>query len=939
MESPSVYIAQWKPFYNKAAQVQGLLIAAIGAMGILGYWLQLPLLLTVFEGTPPIAILTAVSFLFLGVAVCTILDTQPYDQKPAWLWPIRWLSVMMSGFIGLLCLFHYLILADFNIHQFLLIKRAGPVIPTIVTSFRIFLASVGLLLFLLKRQSVPVVVYGIGTIALYLIYTSLLAYAGHMLNLPMLYDYMISVSASTGFVLLGVAMLVATLPYEGILLPLLSREFKSRVWAILVILLSVFMLMYGISTVMLTSDFMSLVQVHQDISFVYMGVEAATVTAALLVGLISLRAIHYRNESLYLARQEALAAKAMKLSEERLRRLVDSNILAIFYWRLDGQVSEANDAYLNMMGYSRDDLDAGRLNWLQTIPPEDQAIQAQNLDDLRRHKAVQPHERQYLHKDGTIIYVLAAYAMFEDRDDSGIGFMLNITERKRIKQQLQEQLELNRTITDNATSALCLLDVEGRIIFWNPAAVAISGYTEAEVKGKTLHEVVHHCYPDGSPFPIQDCPLTKAIRDGHEFEGQETFWIRKNGKSFPVRWTVSFLSVGQAITGAVVEACDTSIEKHFEREIENIKYALNVSTFVDITDTEGDITFVNDAFCKLTKYSSQELIGQNMRILNSRYHPPEFIQNLWSTIKKGQIWSGEFRNVAKDGSIFWVYTTIVPHLGEDGKPDQYIAIRYDITERKRMEQLLLERERILQEKNLELDQFVTFASHDLKTPLRKIKNLVGFLQESATPALSIESLDFLKRIHGSVESMETLINDLLQLAKSSKETISIMPVDLSAVVAQALLELDEQIQFKQAEIHIDAACSIHGDKTQLQMLFTNLIENAMKFQKPGVPPVINIVVKDAGQSACEIQIQDNGIGFDEKLADRIFLAFERLHGKSDYPGTGVGLAICKKIVERHHGSITAHSKPGQGATFIVQLPMKADSSIQDSAQAVIPLGD
>ncbi|MCE3233986.1 MAG: sensor signal transduction histidine kinase [Vampirovibrio sp.] len=936
MESPSVYSTRWKPFYNKLAQGAGILIVVIGLIGVCGYLLNYPVLLTIFESTPPIAVLTAVSYIFLGIAVITVLDTQPYENRPSWLWPVRWTSILMSGFIGLLCLTYYLNLAEFNIPAFVFLRREGPIIPTIMTSSRILLSSVAILLFLTLRHRASVVVYGIGSIGLYLIYTSLLSFAGHWLDLPRLYHYMISILSSVGFVLLGSALLVSTLPYEGLLLPLLSKEFKSRLLTGLVFLMSLLILAYGVSMVAVTSHFMSAYEISHDISFLYVGVETATVLAAMFMGLISLRAIHYRNESLYMARLEAQAARAMKHSEERLRRLVDSNILGVFYWRLNGEVLEANDAYLHMLGYSRDDLKAGRINWQNTIPSEDHALQEQMLVDLKAQRVVQPKEKEYQHTDGSRVNVVAAFAMFEDSADSGIGFILNITELKQVKQELQEQLSLNKTITDNATSVFCLLDSEGMVLFWNPMGEAITGYTADELKGKRLHDIVHHTYPDGTPFPFEDCPVNRTLKRGEQFQSLETFWIRKDGTYLPIRWTVSSLGLRGGISSFLLEVCDISTEKHFAREVETIKYALNVSAIVDITDANGNFTFVNDAFCKVTKYFSQELLGKNINLLDSGYHSSEFFSSLWSTVQQGRIWTGEFCNKAKDGSIFWVYTTIVPYMGEDGASSQYIAIRYDITERKRMEQLLMERERVLNLKNQELDQFVTFASHDLKTPLRKIKNMTGFLQSTTTAGLTIESLDFLKRIQSSVDYMDGLIDDLLQLARSSKETISITPIDMPVLITQTLAELVESIESSHAQIDVDAVCTIHGDKMQLQLLFKNLIENAIKFHKPGVPPVIKISAKQKDDMTCEIQVRDNGIGFEQQYAERIFLAFERLHGKSEYSGTGVGLAICQKIVERHHGSISAHSEPGEGTLFVVRLPLSPD--VEMSEQAATPSG-
>lgn len=350
------------------------------------------------------------------------------------------------------------------------------------------------------------------------------------------------------------------------------------------------------------------------------------------------------------------------------------------------------------------------------------------------------------------------------------------------------------------------------------------------------------------------------------------------------------------------------------RELVNIRRALDQSAIVAITDVKGTIIHVNDKFCEISKYSRDELIGQNHRIINSGFHPKEFFVDLWKTIASGKVWEGEVKNKAKDGSYYWVYTTIVPFLKEDGKPYEYVSIRYEITQRKLAEERL-------KASNEELQSFATIAAHDLQEPLRKIQTFGERLKVKGEKVLPPELLDYVNRIQSSSTRMRTLIDDLLSYSRVTSRAAPFEKIDLSKIVGEVLSDLEVRIEQTKAKISVQKLPNIEADPSQMRQLFQNLISNAMKFQKPDVPPVIEVSGKTVS-NWCTIEVKDNGIGFDEKYLDRIFAIFQRLHGRHEYEGTGVGLAVCRKIVERHGGMLTARSTPGAGAIFIATIPIK-----------------
>jgi len=277
--------------------------------------------------------------------------------------------------------------------------------------------------------------------------------------------------------------------------------------------------------------------------------------------------------------------------------------------------------------------------------------------------------------------------------------------------------------------------------------------------------------------------------------------------------------------------------------------------------------------------------------------------------------------------------------------------------RERTAQLQAVNER-LEVSNRELEDFATVASHDLQEPLRKIRAFGDRLGQK-TAALGVEGLDYLRRMQNAAGRMQNLINDLLAFARVTTKAQPFEAVDLSSVASEVLADLEARVQETGARVTVEPLPTIEADPLQMRQLLQNLLGNALKFVKPGVTPVIRLgagVIESrdpaepsvgggngdgtpassgGGPDRVELFVQDNGIGFDEKYLDRIFNVFQRLHGRGQYEGTGIGLAVCRKIAERHGGSITATSRPGEGATFHVRLPAR-QLATPDPAQPDLP---
>ena len=228
--------------------------------------------------------------------------------------------------------------------------------------------------------------------------------------------------------------------------------------------------------------------------------------------------------------------------------------------------------------------------------------------------------------------------------------------------------------------------------------------------------------------------------------------------------------------------------------------------------------------------------------------------------------------------------------------------------------------------NAELEQFAFVASHDLQEPLRKIRAFGDRLEAKGGESLTEQGRDYLGRMKNAADRMSTLINDLLMLSRVTTKGQPFAPVDLSKVATEVAGNLETRTEQVGGRVELKELPTVEADPTQMRRLLQNLIGNALKFHREGVAPVVEVrskVLQDQQQGQlCEIAVKDNGIGFDEKYLDRIFKVFQRLHSRGEYGGTGMGLAICRKILQRHGGSITAKSTPGEGSTFAVTLPLE-----------------
>ncbi len=359
----------------------------------------------------------------------------------------------------------------------------------------------------------------------------------------------------------------------------------------------------------------------------------------------------------------------------------------------------------------------------------------------------------------------------------------------------------------------------------------------------------------------------------------------------------------------------------------DFKAALDEHALVSIANKAGAITYANDKFCEISKYPREELLGQNHRILNSGQHPQEFFRNMWDTILSGRIWKGEIKNRAKDGSFYWMQCTMVPFLGPDGKPTQFIAIRTDISERKRIEEQIRKlnaaleiRATALEAANQELEAFSYSVSHDLRAPLRALNGFSHMVIQDYAEQLDDEGQRKLGVIRSEAQRMGQLIDDLLAFSRLGRQPIKSTSIDMELMARDAFGELATQEPERHLHLNLHPLPPAHGSESLIRQVWINLISNAIKFTSERELGEIEIGETDGGDNGPTYFVKDNGTGFDMRHANKLFGVFQRLHGQEKFPGTGVGLALVKRIVQRHGGRIWAEAEVDHGATFYFTLP-------------------
>lgn len=654
------------------------------------------------------------------------------------------------------------------------------------------------------------------------------------------------------------------------------------------------------------------------------------------------------------------ARKKIEQNEERLKIIVEASELGTWELNLKTREPIYSEKYLEIIGGYKTKIKLTHEQLLLHLHPDDMPIREKAFKEALITGNLH-YEARVIWLDQSIHWMEGRGKVFFDTDNNPekmIGTIRDITPEKQYQQKLEESEKQFRSLAESLPQLIWETDEKGNALF---ASGKWREYTGLTPSGEAEWKAIIH------PDDYED----NAKCWMHSIETGEVYRydVRIKNKEGQYRWHTI---IGDPVYDKEnkikkwVGACtDIHAEKAFTHELEmqvkqrtkelslineslkksEERYHLMVGEVQDYAilylTNDGVIENWNMGAEKIKGYKAEEIVGKNFSLF---YTESDQKNNLPKTLlriaeKEGKAKQEGWR-VRKDGSLFWANVVITAIHNNKQEIIGFSKVTHDLTEKKaaddkiKLNKLALEaKNEELEKMNKELQSFAYISSHDLQEPLRKIQAFSTLIMEKELQNLTDYGKDIFARMHGAAQRMQILINDLLSYSRTNVHERKFEKADIAKIIEEVREDMAEELEQKNAIIENCQPCIISIIPFQFRQLIYNLISNALKFAQENIPPHIKIKSEIAlgetfknskltkGIKYCHITIADNGIGFDQEYSDKIFEVFQRLHGRSQYSGTGIGLAIVKRIVDNHHGFISAQGEENKGATFDIYIPV------------------
>jgi len=637
-------------------------------------------------------------------------------------------------------------------------------------------------------------------------------------------------------------------------------------------------------------------------------------------------------------------SEQLRQSQENFKKTIDNSAIGMATVSLSGTWLQVNPALSKVLGYTETEL--LEKTFQDLTHPDDLDTDLKNVTALLNGDIeTYQMEKRYCRKDGTYLWAqLNVSLVFNSngQPEYFIAQIQDIDERRTMEEEIKDHARKFEAIFNQTYQFIGIMSPEGIVLDANKSALKASG--------TRLEDVIGHYFwdtPWWSHSIEEQNKLKDAVKTANkgEFVRFEATHPAPDGTLITVDFSLKPIKNDQnKVVMLVPEGRDITHIKEAEQKLEratrtlkDIHRALDMSTIVAITDRHGDITYANEPFYRISKYTRDELIGRNHNILNSGYHPREFFKNLWRTISKGDVWHGEIKNKAKDGSYYWVDTTIVPLVDEKGAIDQYVAVRLEITAKKQLEESLLEAKQLSEQASKFKSEFLASMSHEIRTPMNGI---LGMTEIALNTDLTTEQRHYLEMVHASGTALLTIINDILDFSKIEAGKLELDPIRFK--LRESIVEMLYPFTASANEKGIELLCNtdaripnvLIGDITRIRQVLINLIGNALKFTHTG-EIFLGIELRHFLEEDIHIHfwVKDTGIGMSNDQQNRIFSPFTQADNSTTrkYGGTGLGLSISNQLVALMDGRLWVESKEGAGSTFHFSIPLK----IADEAENVV----
>ncbi len=622
---------------------------------------------------------------------------------------------------------------------------------------------------------------------------------------------------------------------------------------------------------------------------------------------------------------------AIKENEERLRLALGASSTGAWDWNLATDRVTWDDFTLALHGLKQGEFKGTRGEVLGRIHPEDRPMVEQALADAFAGRTDFALEYRVVWPDGSVHYLASRGRAFADAGGKPVrltGVSQDVTERKAAEIALRDSRVRLSGIIGSAMDAIISVDSQQRIVLFNAAAEKMFRCPASTAMGLSLDRFIPPRYRELHRRHVEEFGKTgvtsRAMGHLRPLSG-----MRYDGEEFPIEASISQIEVGGESIYTVILRDITERLRAQEALESQARMLREQAQMLDLANvmarTLDDRIFLwNTGMERMYGWLRTETLGRVSRdILQTRL--PQPIEEIKETLMRHGQWEGEVVRVRKDGTSITVSSQWVLHRDQEGKPSAILEVNTDITERKRAEQEVLrmnseleqrvkERTAELTAANQELEAFTYSVAHDLRAPLRHIDAFTKILFDDFAAGMDPEALRYLENIRKGSQNMSRLVDDLLNLARVGRHEIKREKTPLNAVVEEVISELRRETEHRQVEWRVESLPTAISDPGLIKQVFANLLSNSVKYTRPRDKAIIQI-----GQTRIDgetvVYVQDNGVGFNMKYADKLFGVFQRLHRADEFEGTGVGLATVDRIVRKHGGRIWATSEPGKGATF------------------------